>query len=130
MPYKTRTKIIPKQALKITSESLCAFASILLADTNIASTNDNVIIIVFTIFLELCVTIHIIVFVAKASVVNPLGINLWFSPLCLLVFAIAINDKISPKEKMFLIPQEIADGMVNVGLYYSICQIIKNIGRR
>ena len=31
-----------KQALKITSETLCAFASILLAETNIDNTNDNV----------------------------------------------------------------------------------------
>ena len=44
------------------------------------------------------------------------------------IFAIAINKNIDKKEKKFLIPQEIADGAVNVGLYYTITQSIKSLG--
>lgn len=44
------------------------------------------------------------------------------------VFAIAINNNIDKKEKKFLIPQELADGAVNVGLYYTITQAIKSLG--
>lgn len=38
------------------------------------------------------------------------------------------NKDIQKKEKQFLVPQEIADGAVNVGLYYTICQAIKKLG--
>lgn len=41
---------------------------------------------------------------------------------------IAKNDKISKKDKKFLIPQEAADGVVNVGLYYTICMGLKKYG--
>lgn len=44
------------------------------------------------------------------------------------IFAIAINKDIEKKEKKFLIPQEMADGAVNVGLYYTITQAIKSLG--
>ena len=44
------------------------------------------------------------------------------------IFAIAINKNIDKKEKKFLIPQEMADGAVNVGLYYTITQAIKSLG--
>lgn len=44
------------------------------------------------------------------------------------IFAIAINKNIEKKEKKFLIPQEMADGAVNVGLYYTITQAIKSLG--
>ena len=35
-------------------------------------------------------------------------------------FAIKINEKISPRKKKFLISQEAADGLVNIGLYLGI----------
>ena len=44
------------------------------------------------------------------------------------VFAIGINKNIDKKEKKFLIPQELSDGAVNVGLYYTITQGIKSLG--
>lgn len=47
-----------------------------------------------------------------------------FSALAQIVM-IAKNDKINQKDKKFLIPQEIADGVVNVGLYYTICMGLK-----
>ena len=38
---------------------------------------------------------------------------------------IATNKNIDKKEKQFLLPQEISDGVINVTLYYTICQAIK-----
>lgn len=46
------------------------------------------------------------------------------------IFAIGINKNIDKKEKKFLIPQEIADGLVNVGLYYTVTQAVKTLGDR
>lgn len=43
------------------------------------------------------------------------------------VGALAFNKKIDKKEKNFLFPQEIADGVINVGLYYTVCQGIKSL---
>ena len=56
-----------------------------------------------------------------------LGAAGWVLSALAQILMLANNKDIDKKEKRFLIPQEIADGMVNVGLYYSICQIIKNI---
>lgn len=39
---------------------------------------------------------------------------------------IATNKNMDKKEKKFLIPQETADCVVNVGLYYTICKLIKD----
>ena len=38
------------------------------------------------------------------------------------------HKNINKKEKQFLVPQEIADGAINVGLYYTVCQSIKKTG--
>ncbi len=57
-----------------------------------------------------------------------LGAAGWVLSALAQILMLAHNKDIDKKEKRFLIPQEIADGVVNVGLYYSICQIIKNIG--
>lgn len=54
-----------------------------------------------------------------------LGALGWFLSAAAQVTMIAKNNDISKKEKEFLIPQEIADGVINVGLYYTICQGIK-----
>ena len=39
--------------------------------------------------------------------------------------AIITNPKISRKEKSFLVPQEIFDGIVNVGLYFGVTQFCR-----
>lgn len=57
-----------------------------------------------------------------------LGAVGWFFSAVAQIGMIATNKDIEKKEKKFLIPQEIADGVINVGLYYSICQAIKYIG--
>jgi len=44
----------------------------------------------------------------------------WALSCCAQVGAIVFNDKLSSKDRQFLIPQEIADGAVNVGLYFGI----------
>jgi len=44
------------------------------------------------------------------------------------VTAILINDKISHKEKRFLIPQEIFDGLINVALFVLLTSKAKKIG--
>lgn len=54
----------------------------------------------------------------------------WFLSAAAQLGMIATNKDIDKKEKRFLIPQEIADGVINVGLYYSICQGIKYIGEK
>ena len=43
------------------------------------------------------------------------------------VFAIILNDKIPKKQKLFLIPQEIADACVNIMSFYVITQSCKAI---
>jgi len=43
------------------------------------------------------------------------------------VFAIALNDKISKEQKLFLVPQEIADAGVNILSFYLITQSFKSV---
>ena len=43
------------------------------------------------------------------------------------VFAIVLNDKIPKEQKMFLIPQEIADAVVNIMSFYLITQSFKTV---
>lgn len=57
-----------------------------------------------------------------------LGAVGWFFSTLAQVVMIASNKDIDKKEKKFLIPQETADMAINVGLYYTICQVIKSIG--
>lgn len=54
-----------------------------------------------------------------------LGALGWLLSAAAQVTMIAKNKDIDKKEKQFLIPQEIADGVINVGLYYTICKGIK-----
>lgn len=39
---------------------------------------------------------------------------------------VATNKSLNKKEKAFLMNQEIADGAINIGLYYTICKLIKD----
>lgn len=52
----------------------------------------------------------------------------WFFSSLAQVTVVATDKNISKKEKKFLVPQEICDGVTNVTLYYTISQIIKNSG--
>lgn len=57
-----------------------------------------------------------------------LGTMGWvFSALAQIVM-IARNKDIDKKEKKFLIPQEVADGVINCTLYYTVCAAIKKAG--
>ncbi len=56
------------------------------------------------------------------------GVLGWF--LSSQVVAIAVNDKIPKEQKMFLIPQEIGDGAVNVVSFFLVTSVIKNFASR
>ena len=43
------------------------------------------------------------------------------------VGAIVFNEKLTPKDRKFLIPQEIADGAVNVGLFFAITSLTHHL---
>ena len=55
------------------------------------------------------------------------GVVGWILSSAAQVFAIGINDKISGKQKAFLIPQEIADAAVNIISFYAITQSCKSL---
>lgn len=57
-----------------------------------------------------------------------LGAIGWFFSSAAQLAMIASNKDIDKKEKKFLIAQETSDGVINVGLYYTICQCIKKFG--
>ncbi len=46
------------------------------------------------------------------------------------IIAVLLNDKISAKEKTFLIPQEAFDAFVNIGSFYLITTGIKNFSKK
>lgn len=50
----------------------------------------------------------------------------WLFSALAQVTMIATNKNIEKKEKKFLIPQEIADGAINVGLFFTISKLIKD----
>lgn len=58
------------------------------------------------------------------------GVLGWILSSLAQVTAVAINDKISPKEKVFLIPQECADAAVNILSFYLITNSFKTIGSK
>lgn len=58
------------------------------------------------------------------------GLIGWVLSSAAQVFAIAVNDKLSKKDKLFLIPQEIADGTVNAMAFLTLSAGIKNIGKK
>lgn len=45
-------------------------------------------------------------------------------------FAIIFNDKLSKKDKLFLLPQEGADAVVNAISFYTLTAGVKNIGKK
>lgn len=58
------------------------------------------------------------------------GIITWTLATLGQVTSIAFNEKIPKKQKQFLIPQEIADGAINIVAFYAITNSMKNIGSK
>lgn len=54
----------------------------------------------------------------------------WILSALAQVSAVIFNDKISPDQKSFLIPQEIADACVNIASFYLVTNSIKGIGAK
>lgn len=55
------------------------------------------------------------------------GVITWIISSVAQIVAIAANDKIPSRQKKFLVPQEIADGALNVLAFYMITNSLKNI---
>lgn len=58
------------------------------------------------------------------------GVLGWILSSAAQVAAVVFNDKISSKEKMFLIPQECADAAVNILSFYIVTNTFKSIGSK
>ncbi|MBO5446762.1 hypothetical protein J6A34_04580 [bacterium] len=58
------------------------------------------------------------------------GVIGWILSSAAQVVAIMINDKIPKKQKMYMIPQEIADAGVNIISFYLITQTFKGLGSK
>lgn len=58
------------------------------------------------------------------------GVLGWILSSAAQVTAVMFNDKISAKEKLFLIPQECADAGVNIISFYLVTNTLKNIGSK
>lgn len=55
------------------------------------------------------------------------GVLTWAMATFAQVGAVVFNDKISSDQKKFLIPQEIADGAVNIVAFYAVTNSLKNL---
>ncbi|HCB10663.1 MAG TPA: hypothetical protein DEO94_00590 [Cyanobacteria bacterium UBA11991] len=64
---------------------------------------------------------------APAKMLIHTGVIGWIMSSAAQIFAIAINDKIPKKEKMFMIPQEAADAMINILSFYTITQGVTSL---
>lgn len=58
------------------------------------------------------------------------GVLGWILSSLAQVSAVIFNDKISPEQKTFLIPQEIADAAINILSFYVITSSFKNIASK
>lgn len=58
------------------------------------------------------------------------GVAGWILSSAAQVAAVVFNDKISAKDKMFLIPQEFADAAVNIVSFYVVTNSFKSIGSK
>lgn len=58
------------------------------------------------------------------------GLITWTMATLAQVGAIVFNDKIPKEQKKFLIPQEIADGALNIVAFYTITNTLKTLGTR
>ena len=55
------------------------------------------------------------------------GVLGWILSSLAQVGAVVFNDKISPEQKVFLIPQEIADAAVNIISFYVVTNSVKAV---
>ena len=58
------------------------------------------------------------------------GLITWTMACLSQVFAIVVNDKIPKEQKKFLIPQEFADGAINILAFYTLTNSLKNLSSR
>lgn len=58
------------------------------------------------------------------------GVITWTTATISQVVAIMMNKEVPPEQKKFLIPQEIADGALNILTFYAITSTMKNISGR
>jgi len=58
------------------------------------------------------------------------GLITWAISSIAQVAAVVFNDKIPKEQKKFLIPQEIADGAINIIAFYALTNSMKNIGSK
>lgn len=58
------------------------------------------------------------------------GIITWITASLAQIFAVAVNNKIPSEQKKFLIPQEIADGAVNVLTFYMITNSMRTVASK
>lgn len=58
------------------------------------------------------------------------GVIGWVLSAAAQVVAIATNDKISGKQKLYLIPQELADAAVNIASFYLVTQSFKALSNK
>lgn len=58
------------------------------------------------------------------------GVAGWILSSLAQVTAIITNDKISAKQKMYLVPQELADAAVNIASFYLVTQTFKSVATK
>ncbi len=58
------------------------------------------------------------------------GVLGWILSSLAQVWVVVFNDKISPEQKTFLIPQEIADAAVNILSFYVVTSSVKNLASK
>ena len=58
------------------------------------------------------------------------GVLGWFLSSAAQVVAIAVNNKIPKEQKLFLIPQEIGDGAINVLSFFMVTSVIKGFASK
>jgi hypothetical protein len=58
------------------------------------------------------------------------GVIGWILSSLAQVTAIVINDKIPTEQKMFLVPQEMADALVNIVSFYAVTQTFNSVAKK
>ena len=66
----------------------------------------------------------------SGKMIVHLGVATWILASAAQVGAVIFNDKIPKVQKKFLVPQEIADGAINILAFYTVTNSLKNIAGR
>lgn len=66
----------------------------------------------------------------SGKMIVHLGVATWILASAAQVGAVIFNDKIPKAQKKFLVPQEIADGAINILAFYTVTNSLKNIAGR